>query len=355
MRILSFKPECCHKAFFKLRPEQEITRAIRRQISSTSTSAKRDPNKWSRSLWFSGAGGVTIFSLYGLYKINASADDVQPLRPDAFTPFKLVARETISSTSSVFTLRPKATGLNARIYEEAWAKGVWSVQVKQPQLQIARSYTPLPRVDTAEATEPSDLKFLIRKDPKGEVSGYLHRLPIGAQIDLRGPHLEYVIPDDVGEVLFLAGGTGIAPALQVVHTLLESRSLPTAKLPTIRILWANRRQEDALDLSLIPRISSAQVLEIPSLKFKHQAKLSFQYFVDEQQTFVTEDILMGLLSNRGRKSEVAGKKLILVSGPDGFVNYYAGPKVWKGGSELQGPLSGILKKLNLDGWEVWKL
>ena len=298
---------------------------------------------------------MTIISLYGLYKINASADNVQALRPDAFTPFTLISREPISSTSSLFTLRPKAAGQNARVYEEAWAKGVWSVQVKQPQLQIARSYTPLPCIDAAEATEPSDLKFLIRKDPKGEVSGYLHRLPIDAEIELRGPHLEYAIPDDVSEVLFLAGGTGIAPALQVVHTLLESRSSPTAKLPTIRIMWANRRQEDALDLPNSPLTSSAQAIEIPSLKAKHQAELSFQYFVDEDQTFIKEATLLSLLSNNRRKGEVAGKQLILVSGPDGFVNYYAGSKVWKGGSELQGPLGGVLKRLNLDGWEVWKL
>ena len=296
-----------------------------------------------------------MFSLYGLYKIDASADDVQLLRPDAFTPFTLISREPISSTSTVFTLRPKATGLNARIYEEAWIKGVWSVQVKQPQLQIARSYTPLPHVDTTEIIKHSDLKFLIRKDPKGEVSSYLHRLPIGAQIELRGPHLEYAIPDDVREILFLAGGTGIAPALQIVHTLLESRSSPMAKLPKIRIMWANRHQEDALDLPNNPQTSSAHALEVPSLKAKYQTELSIQYFVDEQQTFITEATLMSLLSNSGRKGEVAGKKLILVSGPDGFVNYYAGPKVWKGGSELQGPLGGVLKKLNLDGWEVWKL
>ena len=355
MRVIPFPPGSRHIAFLKLRPKQEITHAIRRHVYSTPIAAKQARNQWSRSLWFSSAGVVTFLALYGLYETNASADNVQALRPDAFTPFTLVSREPISSTSSVFTLRPKAAGQNARVYDEAWAKGVWSVQVKQPQLQIARSYTPLPCIDTAEATEPSDLKFLIRKDPKGEVSGYLHRLPIGAQIELRGPHLEYVIPDDVSEVLFLAGGTGIAPALQLVHTLLKSRSSPTAKLPTIRIMWANRRQEDALDLPNKPQTSSAQAIEIPLLKAKHQAELSFRYFVDEDQTFIKEATLLSLLSNSRRKGEVAGKKLILISGPDGFVNYSAGPKVWKGGLELQGPLGGVLKKLNLDGWEVWKL
>ena len=51
------------------------------------------------------------------------------------------------------------------------------------------------------------------------MSTYLHRLPIGATIELRGPHVEYQIPSEVKNVIFVAGGTGIAPALQVAHAM----------------------------------------------------------------------------------------------------------------------------------------
>jgi hypothetical protein len=33
----------------------------------------------------------------------------------------------------------------------------------------------------------------------------------------------------------------------------------------------------------------------------------------------------------------------------------AGPKLWAQGKELQGPLQGIIKELDLKGWAVWKL
>ena len=298
------------------------------------------------------------------------------LNPETFIPFTLVAKEAVSSTSSVFTLSPRRATNIAQIYDQAWKDGIWSVQVKQPQLQIARSYTPLlPGLNSDEYTD-TDLRFLIRRDPQGEVSGYLHKLPIGAEIELRGPHLEYAIPNGVDEVLFLAGGTGIAPALQVVHHLIVRSSLPGNESPRIRILWANRRLEDALGLpmnnqeqraednSLTARpykLPSLLARELTNLQEDYQGRLSIQYFIDEQKSFITENLLARCFTDSTRQAKKppregsAGRKLILVSGPDGFVKYYAGPKVWQGGVEHSGSLGGILKKLDPKGWEVWKL
>ena len=301
--------------------------------------------------------------------------DESNLNPEGFIPFTLVAREPVSSTSSLFTLSPRWATTNAQIYHQAWKDGIWSVQVKQPQLQIARSYTPLSPFLNSEQSIDSDLRFLIRRDPQGEVSGYLHELPVGAEIELRGPHLEYAIPKDVDEVVFLAGGTGIAPALQVVHHLIVLSSSPRDESPKIRILWANRRREDALGLPMNNkeraegntstarpyRLPSLLARELTNLQQDHQGKLSIEYFNDDQGSFITEDVLAKCFSDRTKPAKKcaregsAGRKLILVSGPDGFVKYYAGPKVWQGGVEHPGPLGGMLKELDLSGWEVWKL
>jgi len=45
----------------------------------------------------------------------------------------------------------------------------------------------------------------------------------------------------------------------------------------------------------------------------------------------------------------------LVSGPDGFIEHWAGKKIWVGGHEAQGLLGGILSRLDLKDWNVWKL
>lgn len=356
MRVSPIVPKRRHVSIIASRPKLGIVHlSLRRSLSGTQKSPGQANTAWSRNLWRFGIGAIIGFSPVVLYTSYTSDDNCSPLQPDAFSFFTLVSREAVSPSSSVFTLRPRAKEPNVKVYEEAWKKGLWSVQIKQPQLQIARSYTPLPHVATAEDTEPSDLNFLIRRAFKGEVSNYLHRLPIGAQIELRGPHLEFAIPNDVSEVLFLAGGTGIAPALQIVHTLLKTRPSPTSKLPKIRILWANRRRDDALELPDTFPVPSTKAIDIASLKARYRAGLSIQYFLDDQKRFITEDVLVKCLSNGSLEDRSACKKLILVSGPDGFVNYYAGPKIWKGGSELQGPLGGVLEKLNLDGWVVWKL
>jgi len=98
---------------------------------------------------------------------------------------------------------------------------------------------------------------------------------------------------------------------------------------------------------------------------KHQLPehISVDYFVDEEGTYITEAILKQLLlsdnlnrtSTEGGEGLKVGRKLILISGPDGFISSFAGPKIWENGEEIQGKLGGMLEKLSTVGWEVWKL
>ncbi|MCJ1472798.1 mitochondrial peripheral inner membrane protein [Lambiella insularis] len=293
----------------------------------------------------------------------------------------------MSSTSSIFTFIPISKPAGNDIHDAAWREGVWSVQIRQPQLQIARAYTPLPPIaGIGDDSISSALRFLIRQDPNGEVSGYLHKLPQGAIIDLRGPHIEYNVPADVYEVLFLAGGTGIAPALQVAHALYHMRKEAVVD-PKMHILLANRRREDCaggisdtqskasswlgawISTDTSRPVSSASsvvskdmvfsplVQYLEQLKLKQGGQLSVDYFVDEERTFINQEILRRQLQSNSDPAapQSKGKRLILVSGPDGFVEYLAGPKVWQNGKELQGPLGGLLGQMKISGWEVWKL
>lgn len=255
--------------------------------------------------------------------------------------------------------------------------------MKQPQLQIGRSYTPLPPTQKAEFT--GELRFLIRQEPQGEVSTYLHKLPVGAAIELRGPQIEYEIPKDVDEILFLAGGTGIAPALQTIYTLFECRK-DTDFVPKLRILWANRRSEDSFGgtndtpppfsnrsrhwpslfgfrdaiqpkkRQVSQEISISPVVkELVSFKERNRSHLIIDYFVDEENSHITEETIRSYLSKSAAESSSVGRRLILISGPEGFVTHHAGPKEWGGGKELQGPIGGTLGNISPDGWELWKL
>ncbi|KAL4747675.1 hypothetical protein BDW72DRAFT_182267 [Aspergillus terricola var. indicus] len=308
------------------------------------------------------------------------------LNPGRFTSYQLVSREPVSSTGSLFTIKPpRSDGSNLEVYENAWNTGVWSVMFKQPQLQIGRDYTPLPPTSAIE--DDDCLRFFIRKDPFGEVSRYLHSLKIGARIEVRGPRIECEIPPDTDRILFIAGGTGIAPALQAGHTLL--RRTDQINKPTIHILWANRQRQDCAggynqttDATAEARMSwlsrlfrssksatrpapaevgdtvepSLIVREIEALKAQYPEQVTVQYFVDEESSFIGKKTILDSIQTAVPSSPDKSKRnLIFVSGPEGFISYMAGPKLWAQGMELQGPLQGIIKELDLQDWAVWKL
>ncbi|KAH8682791.1 hypothetical protein BGZ60DRAFT_398743 [Tricladium varicosporioides] len=295
--------------------------------------------------------------------------DQRIFNPPRFTPFTIVSREDISSTSFILTLQPESPNVanTPDPFKDQWQKGTWSVEVKQPQLQISRAYTPLPTVEQANTL--GIIRVLVRKEYKGEVSSYLHQLPVGGRVELRGPNTEFVLPDEVTDVIFLAGGTGIAPALQVAHSLLDRRSHQPP--PNIRIVWANRRREDCKSpaeqihqspttLNDVKLESGNIVSRIDELKRKFPDNFNVEYYVDEEGTYLDQKRISQMTKSRPsiRMEPVATRidtRLIFVCGPEGFINFLAGPKKWEGGKEAQGQLGGIIGRMGLRDWKVWKL
>lgn len=192
------------------------------------------------------------------------------------------------------------------------------------------------------------------------MSGYLHTLKVGSEVGLRGPHTEYALADDVKNVVFLAAGTGIAPALQAAHTLLERRGNGQHK-SRIHVFWSNRRREDCLGgtNSIVPDMKKEGkgiiVMALEDLKQQYPGQISVEYLVDEEGTFLDEKKISRLVTSHAVEQMPKDSKLILVSGPEGFVNIFAGPKKWDGGKEGQGVIGGVLGRMRLKDWIVWKL
>lgn len=326
-----------------------------------------------------GVGCVIAFG-YSVYKHkNKTAAEAAGASEDGFVKYRLAAREDVSSTSAIFTLRPVLGGKGVDLGSEEGGKAIKSVLFKQPQLQIARAYTLLP----AEPGQADDeLRFLIRKEKGGEVSGYLHRLEAGAEVEVRGPNAEYVLPERVSKVVFVAGGTGIAPALQAAKAV--------AGEADVHILWANRHREDceggksdtviassswsetfagwfspfstpgkdakAQDTAAEKRPKSEIVRRLEALKRDGQGRVAIDYFVDDENMFIKPmDATTLVRASFSPESKPDGKNVMFVSGPDGFIKLWAGPKEWRNGKELQGPLGGALSKLDLKDWEIVKL
>ncbi|KAI3403267.2 CYC2 [Candida oxycetoniae] len=151
---------------------------------------------------------------------------------------------------------------------------IWSVEIKQPDINVVRSYTPLPLYYLkSEYTRSGDKKpllkvldpsvdeldrcgtmcFYVKRYKQGEVSRYITDLDVGDEMEIRGPQVEYKFPyhplkklhqrpifkdlaskvepdnlieatkkdhniPDVDNLNFYAAGTGIAPILQVLFS-----------------------------------------------------------------------------------------------------------------------------------------
>lgn len=370
------------------------------------------------------------------------------LNEDFFVPFTITSKEQVSPTAFILTIRPKygrrktkltqfyrdthvdslsavtskpglfkfywplfmrATQPHGPALAAAWSHGLWSVEIRQPQLQVARDYTPLPprRGLSTEAieedVESGELRLLIRRLDNGEVSTYLSRLGVGDDVDLRGPHLGYDVRARLGDdskVVFLAGGTGISPALQVASKLLDGGAVAEPQdRPAISVIWANRHRADCEGCGGGGgRPGGAIVEQLAEIQARHPGKFTVQCTVDEERTFITgTDVsralgppttagqaapglssadchlhAQGWVAARPAKETAGeeechceapdghrgggGKNLLFVSGPEGFVDAYAGPKRWAGGQELQGTLAGLLgglKKRDPVSWRDW--
>lgn len=198
------------------------------------------------------------------------------------------------------------------------------------------------------------------------MSNYLAALPLGGQVELRGPHPGVDLTEDITDVVFFAGGTGIAPALQVAHTLLKKTSKGN-KTPRVHIVWANRRREDCTRGGNVTKSAVAKyppmnkiVAELESLRLNHPDNLMLEYLVDEEGQLLDQKKVLSLTKDSsqikyGAITTMIDSKLLILSGPEGFVTYFAGPKKWENGKESQGDIGGVIGRLGLRDWKVWKL
>lgn len=359
-----------------LRHKSSIPESVSKLFNSQSNSNNdkdksepKEPESWARFI------GTRVGAIAVGYAVGKVYYYYNPKPDDNFSAYELTSRDPISSTLSIFTVRPKngQPVKNADEIRQAWKSGIWNLQFKQPQLQILRAYTPIP---LGNVEETDSLQFLIRRDPRGEVSGYLHRLSPTSEIEMRGPNVEYPLTPATKNVIFLAGGTGIAPALQVAHIMFTASESDPSSQPDgdkdqhLHVLWANRSKEDIVNTSSNP---NPIINHLNTLTATHNRNLNVTYFVDEEQTYITPAALSSALdralshAHADPNTHLGGstsETQIIISGPEGFISYLAGPKVWKDGREQQGPLGGILagvlaererKGKVRDNVKVWKV
>ncbi|WP_429932732.1 benzoate 1,2-dioxygenase electron transfer component BenC [Agrobacterium vitis] len=92
------------------------------------------------------------------------------------------------------------------------------------------------------------ISFLIKKIPGGVMSNWLEQAKIGATLDLTGPLGSFYLRDVQRPLLFLAGGTGLAPFLSMLEVLAQQQSSQT-----IHLIYGVTRD---LDLVLVDQLEA---------------------------------------------------------------------------------------------------
>ncbi|KAF0275249.1 hypothetical protein FOG50_03977 [Hanseniaspora uvarum] len=300
-----------------------------------------------------------------------------------FVKYKISWRQFIDKDHYLLEIEPLRRQ-QKNLWKENAYKKLWSIQVKQPQIHVVRHYTPLPlkHIDTDDGSiqlkvledgdDSGKMMFYIKKYDNGEVARWISKLPIGDEIEIRGPYIDYQFPESPEDeicldrkflndenasstfsslkykpfdVNFFTGGTGIVTPLQLMLTEDPFKG-------KIQIIHGCKNYQNELK-PLIPFIN----------KLEKHGKLGMHYFEDFRSELKTKKTLNKIIKApypfdaldipKDPNSEKTPIEPVVsfVVGPESFIADVCGPKY----DLNQGPVTGYLKSKGWDNDTVYKL
>lgn len=286
------------------------------------------------------AGLLLTGTLIYLTSSSSNATTSATLNGTTFVPYTIVERVAMSSSSFVLTVSPGTPNPDPPYLlpsSNRWRHPLWSVEFKQPEVQISRHYTPLPpaSISSAEvsAEREGQLRFYIRAIGEGEMSRYLNRLREGHTVWLRGPHVGFDLVRRLGaskSIVFLAGGTGVVPGMQAARVVLDG--FEDSK---VSLLWAVRKREEiqrpaegkqkeeggpskqawwdfrtpkAAPSELDVRMArpSPVAAQLASMKTQYGDRLSVQVVVDDENTVFDKEHIQNALYLLSSENSIVG-------------------------------------------------
>lgn len=154
-----------------------------RLISSQTVSPKIHFRNWT--LLIPGGLFVGVTSLY-LFLPDASkgapTSSKKHLSARHFTSVTVISNEDSGPNTKVLKLKVSPHLIPKDGEDLIGFEPIWSVYIKDDDIQVERPYTPLESID-----EEGNMVFWIKRYPKGEVGRWLHSKRSGDVIELRGP------------------------------------------------------------------------------------------------------------------------------------------------------------------------
>ena len=153
-----------------------------RFVSTTSSSHTSSRVRLSSVVLFASTGVLISSYLLWPSKYRGSPTFThKPMSPNHFIP---VTVSDISQTGPDLAILTLTVPRDAHSGDENVNsfEPIWSIFVKDDDIQVERPYTPLYGLD-----EYGNIKLWIKRYPRGEVGKWLHSKRIGDTIEIRGP------------------------------------------------------------------------------------------------------------------------------------------------------------------------
>jgi benzoate/toluate 1,2-dioxygenase reductase subunit len=174
----------------------------------------------------------------------AASSEVCKTKGQNFTAH-LNAVERLSPTTITFSLSLKGDGLG-------FLAGQY-VNVLVPGTDQRRSYS------FSSAPDSMELSFLVRDIPRGVMSSFLRENATpGTPMEFVGPAGSFYLREIKRPLLFLAGGTGLAPFLSML-----GRIATTGSLHPVHLIYGVTNDEDLVGIEQLKRFAE----RIPSFTF----------------------------------------------------------------------------------------
>lgn len=125
------------------------------------------------------AAGFSIYFFLDDPEIVGPPPKLPVLSPSQFVVTKLTSTEASGPDTKLVKIAAPPHLLPLTESNDA---SIWSVFIKDDDIQVERAYTPLHGVDSK-----GDMLFWIKKYPKGEVGRWIHSKNAGDKIEIRGP------------------------------------------------------------------------------------------------------------------------------------------------------------------------
>lgn len=156
------------------------------------------------------------------------------LNPDKFTEFALIDKVPVSPNTNIyrFALPRSSDVLGLPIGQHI------TITAHLGDKDYTRSYTPI-----SSDLDLGHFELLIKDYPNGKVSSYLNSLNNHQVIKVKGPKGKMLYqPNMAKNIGMIAGGTGIAPMLQIIGAIIRE---PT-DITRVSLVFANVTEDDIL-------------------------------------------------------------------------------------------------------------